>query len=92
MDALATCDAGQAKWRIVLINRHPSNALNCTVKLGGKSLSGTHRATVLAGDSPDAYNDVGQPNRVIPQTTEVSFTDGHTALPPHSLTILEVDG
>lgn len=45
---------------------------------------------VLAGDSPSAYKDVDQPNRVVPQTIELSFTAGHAAPPPHYVTILEV--
>ena len=73
------------KWRIVLVNRHPSESVALRCELGGKTLDGKYRATVLAGDSPDAYNDVDRPNRVTPQTIDVSFTDGQTALPPHSV-------
>ena len=91
LDAIATCDPAGKKWRIVLVNRHPSASLRSVVRLGSKTLQGKYRATVLAGDSPDAYNDVDRPQRVVPQTLDVSFTDGQTALPPHSLTIVEVE-
>ena len=91
LDAIATCDAAGRKWRIVLVNRHPSEPLRCGLKLGSKTLDGKYRATVLAGDSPEAYNDVDRPNRVVPQTIDLSFTGGHAALPPHSVTILEVE-
>ena len=37
LDAIATCDAAGRKWRIVLVNRHPSDPLHCIVKLGTKS-------------------------------------------------------
>ena len=47
--------------------------------------------TVLAGDSPDAYNEVARPNRVTPQMVDLALTSGHLALPPHSVTILEVE-
>ena len=72
VDAVATCDAAGRKWRIVLVNRHPSESLRCTVKLGSKTLDGTYRATVLAGDAPEAYNDVDRPQRVVPQTRRSS--------------------
>jgi alpha-L-arabinofuranosidase len=91
LDAIATCDASKQTWRIALVNRHPSQPLRCALAIGGKPLDGTYRATVLEGDSPDAYNDVDQPDRVAPRRTTVSFAGGSGTLPPHSLTILEVD-
>ncbi len=91
LDAIATCDAAGQKWRIVLVNRHPSEPLNCGLRLGSQTLDGKYRATLLAGDSPEAYNDIERPNRVAPQIVELSFTGGHAALPPHSVTILEVE-
>ncbi len=90
VDALATCDRSRKKWRIALINRHPSEAATCTVSLGVRPLSGTYGATVLSGDSADAYNDVAHPDRVVPRRTQVRFEDGHAELPPHSLTVVEV--
>ena len=60
------------------------------MKLGSQTLTGKYRATVLAGDAAEAYNDVDRPNRVVPQTIDLSFDGGQTALPPHSVTILEV--
>ena len=91
LDAIATCDDAGLKWRIALVNRRATDTLHCTVRIGGNSLHGRYRATVLAGDSPEAYNDVDNPNRVIPQTIELSLENGHAVLPPHSITILEVE-
>jgi alpha-N-arabinofuranosidase len=54
-------------------------------------LEGTYRALVLAGDSSDAYNDIQNPNRVVPQRTKLGFTKGVVNLPPHSLTIIKVN-
>lgn len=90
LDAVATCDAAQKTWRIALVNRHASAALNCTLKLGDKPLSGDYKATVLSGDSPDAFNDIDKPNRVAPQKVSLKFADGVCQLPPHSLVVLEV--
>lgn len=90
LDALATCDRSHRNWRIALTNRHPTETLSCNVVLGGAPLQGTYRATVLAGDSADAYNDIDRPSRVVPQAGQVAFTEGRVGLPPHSLTIVEI--
>jgi len=73
-----------------MINRHPSKAVRCTVSIGGATIDGTFRATVLTGDSPDAFNDIEHPNRVTPQKTELVFDEGAVSLPPHSLSIVEL--
>jgi alpha-N-arabinofuranosidase len=91
LDAIATCDAAGRKWRIVLVNRHPAEPLRCALRLGGKMLEGKYRATVLAGDSPEAYNDVDRPDRVVPESIEITLAGGQAALPPHSVTILEIE-
>ena len=90
LDAVATCDDGMHHWRLSLINRQPDQALACTVMLAGGPLHGRYRATVLTGDSPDAYNDVTCSDRVRPVMTEIAFVDGCASLAPHSLTILEI--
>jgi len=53
-------------------------------------LDGAYNATLLTGDSPDAYNDIKHPDRVAPQEVELTFKDGVANLPHHSLTIVEV--
>ena len=90
LDAVATCDQEQESWRLALVNRLPDCELDCKIRMEGTPLHGTHRATLLSGDSPNAYNDVGTPDRVIPQQSELAFLDGAISLPPHSVTILEV--
>lgn len=91
LDAVATCDPSGRKWRIALVNRHPSDSLQCVMRLGGRILDGTYRATILAGDSPEAYNDIDRPSRVVPQTVHLVSQDGRLALPAHSVTVIEVE-
>ena len=91
LDALVTCDEGRRVWRIALVNRHATRAIDCGVMLGDRLLSGNFPVTVLSGDSPEAYNDVDRPERVVPQKTELRFTKGTARLLPHSITILEVN-
>jgi alpha-N-arabinofuranosidase len=91
VDAIATVDEKGSNWAISLVNRHPSDHVDCTVKMGDKLLNGTFRATVLTGDSPDSFNDIEHPQRVSPAEVEVNFKKGIAHLPPHSLTIVHVD-
>jgi len=88
VDAVATVDESGKNWSIALVNRHPSNTIACTVKMKDALLDGRYDATILAGDSPDAYNDVAHPDRVVPEKTQLTFKNGTVDLPPHSLTIL----
>jgi len=90
LDAIATVNESGDRWAIVLVNRHPSKSVDCTVEMGGTLLDGNFNATVLTADSPDAYNDIGDPDRVAPRKIELTFREGIAELPPHSLTITRV--
>lgn len=88
LDAVATCSDGQTGWKLALVNRLPDQPLACRVILDGAPVQGTRRAAVLAGDSPDAYNDVDAPDRVASQELDLAFADGVVSLPPHSIAIV----
>jgi alpha-N-arabinofuranosidase len=90
LDTVATVDGSGKTWAIVLVNRHPSEQLACAVKLGDRVLDGECDATILAGDSPEAFNDVDRPNRVVPEKTKMKFNKNVVHLPPHSLTIIRI--
>ena len=92
VDAIATVDQSGEQWAVSMMNRHPSEEVSCTVKMGDRPLEGTFRATILTGDSPDSYNEIDHPDRVTPRKTELIFKDGAVVLPPHSLCIVEVPG
>jgi len=90
LDAIATVDDKGSRWTLSLVNRHPTESLDCTLLMDDRRLEGTYRATVLAGDDPEAYNDIEHPTRVVPVATELSFGQGMTKLQPHSLTIFSL--
>jgi alpha-N-arabinofuranosidase len=90
IDAVATVDASGNHWAVALVNRHPSEDVDCTVEIGKESLEGLHKATTLTGNSADSYNDIESPDRVSPVKTELAFEGGSCKLPAHSLTIVEV--
>ena len=91
LDALATCAAATRTWRIALVNRSAQQSLACSVILAGMPLQGKFNATQLCSSAPDDYNDVTNPERVVPVKTQLEFREGACPLPPHSLTILEVN-
>ena len=60
--------------------------------MGNKVLNGTYKATILTGETTDSYNDIENPNRVMPKDLELKFKNGIVQLPPHSLTIVQING
>ena len=92
IDAIATVDEEGENWAISLVNRHPSENIECKVTMGNKELNGTYNATILTGETTDTYNDIENPNRVEPKEVELKFKNGIVQLPPHSLTIVQING
>lgn len=90
VDGIATVNASGKLWSLALVNRHPVNAVACTIMLKKVRLEGDYAAILLAGDSPDCFNDVAHPDRVVPVKTKLNFANGVVNLPPHSLTIVKV--
>jgi len=90
VDSVATVDASGRRWAIALVNRHPTSAVACTLRMDGAVLEGTYPAVVLSGDSPDAFNDLHHPDRVVPVETRLTLAQGAATLAPHSLTILKL--
>lgn len=90
VDAIATTDKSSKLWSIALVNRHPSESVTCTLMMKETLLNGRYKATILTGETPDAYNDIEHPDRVIPQEVELTFQNGVTSLPPHSLVIVAI--
>jgi alpha-N-arabinofuranosidase len=72
----------------VLVNRHPSESVACTIKIKDWLLDGEYDATVLTGESTGSCNDIEHPNRVAPKKTKLTFRNDVANLPPHSLTII----
>ena len=90
VDAIATVDKSGKNRAISLVNRHPAESVDCSVRIGDKLLNGTYKATVLTGDSPAAYNDIEHPDSIIPKETQITFKKGVASLPPHSLIIVHI--
>ena len=91
VDAIATADEKGTEYALALMNRHPSKAAACAITFGDRPLEGQFKATLLTGDSPDAFNDMECPERVVPETVQVNVS-GSLSLPPHSRMVLHVPG
>ena len=90
IDGIATVDESGRQWSIALVNRHPSEHVDCAVNMNTPIPDGAYKAIVLNGDSPDSYNDIDHPDRVMPEETQLVFKKGKASLAPHSLTIVYV--
>ena len=90
VDAIATVDKAGKTWALALVNRHPSKEVACEVRMKDAPVDGTYAATILAGDYPEAYNEIEHPARVVPEKTQVTFKKGVVTLAPHSLTIVKL--
>ena len=86
LDAVATCSDDRKKFALALVNRHPDLAAEWKLDApaGGKV-----KITLLAGDSPDAYNDVARPDRVTPERREWTVASAPLQLPPHSVSLVQ---
>ena len=90
--ALTVSDDGKRRV-LAVVNKHPEHAVSIDVSslLPGNRPDSLN-ATVLVGDSPDAYNDIGKEDRVVPQATTLTVKDGKVTLAPHSLSCIVFNG
>ena len=56
IDAIATVDKKGENWAISLVNRHPSENLECKISMGDKLLNGIYKATILTGETTDTVS------------------------------------
>ncbi len=87
LDAVVTCDETMSKLTAVFVNRDPERNVECRLLLGGKPCEQIVKATLLSGDSPDAFNDVDHPERVSPVEQDLKFAKGVVSIPPHTIAI-----
>ncbi|MBR4172722.1 MAG: alpha-N-arabinofuranosidase [Kiritimatiellae bacterium] len=92
LDAVLTVSDDGKRHVLAVVNKHPSQeiALDVSSFLMAATPDAL-RATVLAGDSPDAYNDIGNENRVVPKQVSLPVSNGKVKLPPHSLSCIRLE-
>ncbi len=93
VDAILTCNDEKTKFALSLVNKDPEK--EAVVDLNLETLVGRDlesiKGTILSGNSPDDYNDVGSENNVIPREMEFQIKNGSVVLPPHSLCVLKFE-
>ena len=78
--------SGDGRRRVLMaVNKSPGEAVALDVSALNPVGTDFLPATILSGDSPDAYNDVGSENRVVPQKVRLAVADGKATLSPHSV-------
>ena len=92
LDAVLSASKDGTRQVLAVVNKSPdeSVALNLANLLVPSALPSTLEATELAGDSPNAYNDIGAENRVVPVAKRLPVKQGAVTLAPHSLTFIRV--
>ena len=88
LDAVLTVSDDGSRRVMAVSNKHPDAAVRLDVS--ALTSAKTLKATVLAGDSPDAFNDIGSERRVVPAEVAFPVEDGKVALPPHSISCIRL--
>lgn len=86
IDAVVTCSKDRQNFSVVLINKHPEKVISYYLDIEG--MPNRVNVIMLEGDSTDAYNDVENPDRVIPEETMMDIENNTIQLPPHSVNIV----
>jgi alpha-N-arabinofuranosidase len=89
LDAVVTRSDDGKRTAIALINRHPALSASWKLNTGARVNLAGAGVTILSGDSPDAYNGVDRPDRVVPVQQRLTLDEEELRLPPHSVAILQ---
>ncbi|MDH2444065.1 alpha-L-arabinofuranosidase C-terminal domain-containing protein [Amnibacterium sp. CER49] len=90
VDAVATVDSATRAVTVALVNKSPEQSIRCEIRIDGLLPAGRIPATLLAGDSPDAFNGVAAPDAVHPVEVPLG-EDGTVELPPHSVALCRLE-
>ena len=91
LDVVMTVSDDGKRRVLAAVNKSPDKAVEFDVSALSSGRPTSVSATVLAGASPDDYNDIGAENRVVPVKTTFTVKDGKIVLPPHSLSCIRID-
>ena len=90
IDAVLTVSEDGARRTLAVVNKSPDKAVSLDVSALLSGSPASVSASVLSGDSPDSYNDIGAESRVVPVETTLPVRDGKVALAPHSLSMIRL--
>ena len=76
LDVVMTVSDDGKRRVLAAVNKSPDKAVEFDVSALSSGRPTSVSATVLAGASPDDYNDIGAENRVVPVKTTFTVKDG----------------
>ena len=91
IDAALTVDDAGGRYALVIANKDPENAVAIALDAGlfGGKIPSSLKSTVLNGNGPDDYNEVGAENHIIPREKRLSVgKGGMITVEPHSVTVI----
>ncbi len=91
LDAVGVLDEDEGAVTVFAVNRDQRQSMTVDLDLRGLPTMAPGEHTTLAGDDPDAVNDVAAPDRVVPRRLDEVKVDGGRAqveLPPLSWNML----
>jgi alpha-N-arabinofuranosidase len=88
VDAILTVSDDGKRRVLAVVNKSPDSVVS--FDMSSLTAATVLNSTVLDGDSPDAYNDIGAENRVVPRKTVMKVNGGKVSLAPHSLNVIEL--
>ena len=92
LDVILTSDKDGRKFVYAIVNKDPENEVSLTLDFKGMGKTAGSRvpAKILAGESIDDYNDIGD-DSVKPYQTTLPVSGGAVSLPAHSLTFITIE-
>ncbi|MBP9992629.1 MAG: hypothetical protein KBS73_04230, partial [Bacteroidales bacterium] len=91
IDAVLTVDDAGGRYALAIANKDPENAVTISLDAGlfGGKIPSSLKSTVLNGNGPDDYNEVGAENHIIPREKRLAVgKGGMITVEPHSVTVL----
>ena len=93
LDVILTSDATGNRYVYSIVNKDPKREIELELDFNNinKQTPQEITGTILSGESPDDYNDIGAENRVIPQKKTFVLKNSKIKVPPHSLVFLSIE-
>ena len=91
IDAVLTVDETGKRHAMVIANKDPEKAVSINLDAGlfGGKIPGNLKSTVLNGNGPDDYNEVGAEDHIVPREKRLDVRKGgRISVEPHSVTVI----
>lgn len=92
LDVVLTSDENRQRYTLAVVNKSPTDDAPLALDFEGLGVKNPKRlnGTVVSGSSPDDYNDLEHPDRVVPEKHTFPVADSKVMIPAHSLVLIEI--